>query len=315
MRRYLETFTRYLPLWTVLCGVLAYQRPDILAPLKPHIDWLFMFTMLGVGAVLNYEDFIPILKRPQSALLGTLTQFLVMPLAAFIIAKALRLSPTLTLGLILVGSVPGAMASNVISYLAKADVAYSISVTTTSTFLAPLLTPAFTYFFARTIISIPVLPMFFSIVKMVIIPLLIGFFIRRYFSRAIDKVSFIFPAFSTVFIALICGLVIALNKTKLSNISLMVFLAVFLLNAIGLYAGYKLGKIYGFDKKRRRTLSIEVGMQNAGLGAVLALKHFHPAVAIVPVLFATWCVITASILAEIWSKRRKQALLVSKFGA
>lgn len=261
-----------------------------------------MLTMLGIGAVLNHEDFLPILKRPQTALLGTFTQFMVMPFLGFMIARALRLPPALTLGVILVGSVPGAMASNVIAYLAGADVAYSIAVTSTSTFLAPLLTPAFTYVFARTIIEIGFWSMFFSIIKIVIMPLLIGFFIKSHFGRFVGKFTNVFPAFSTIFIALICGLIVALNKEHLLSVSIIIFLAVFLHNLLGFISGYSAAKLYGFDIKRRRTLSIEVGMQNAGLGAVLALKHFSAEAAIVPALFATWCVITASILAEFWSK-------------
>jgi BASS family bile acid:Na+ symporter len=264
-----------------------------------------MLTMLGIGAVLNYEDFMPVFRRPHLALLGTFSQFLIMPLSAFLIARALRLPPALALGLILAGSVPGAMASNVISYLAKADVAYSISVTTASTFLAPVLTPLFTYIFAHTIIEIRFWPMFFSIVKMVIIPLLAGFFIKRRFRKTIETFAAFFPAFSTVFIALICGLIVALNKDRFLEVSGIVFMAVFLHNITGLSGGYALGRLYNFGLKRRRTLSIEVGMQNAGLGAVLALKHFTSEVAIVPALFATWCVITASILAEIWGKERR----------
>lgn len=302
MTKILHSFTRLLPVWTVLLGIVGYFYPQALLPLRPHIEPLFMLTMLGIGAVLNYEDFLPIFKRPQTALLGTFTQFIIMPLTGFMIAKVLHLSPALTLGLILVGSVPGAMASNVISYLARADVAYSISVTSVSTFLAPLLTPLFTYMFAHTIIEIPFWPMFFSIVKMVIVPLLIGFFAKRYFRKTIDRVSAVFPAFSALFIAVICGLIVALNKDNLLSVSAMIFLAVFLHNLLGLAGGYAAAGVYGFDINRRRTLSIEVGMQNAGLGAVLALKHFGADVAIVPALFATWCVVTASILAEHWRK-------------
>lgn len=302
MNRLLHTFTRLLPLWTVLLGIAGYFYPQVLLPLNPHIEWFFMLTMLGIGAVLNFEDFAPIFKRPQTVLMGTFTQFIIMPLTGFIIAKVLRLPPALTLGVILVGSVPGAMASNVISYLAKADVAYSISVTSASTFLAPLLTPLFTYIFAHTIIEIHFWPMFFSIIKMVIVPLLAGFVIKRRFRRVVDKISAVFPAFSTLFIALICGLIVALNKSNLLGISALIFLAVILHNLAGLAGGYAAAEVYGFGIKRRRTLSIEVGMQNAGLGAVLALKHFGAEAAIVPALFATWCVVTASILAEIWSK-------------
>ncbi len=262
---------------------------------------MFAFTMLGIGAVLNFEDFLPVFKKPHLVLLGTLTQFGIMPAAGFIIAKSLNFPPQLTLGLILTGSVPGAMASNVISYLARADVAYSIALTSTSTLLSPILTPTFTYIFAHTIIEIKFWPMFFSIIKMVIIPLFIGLILKNMFKNAIFKFQEIFPAFSTIFIAFICGLIVALNKNYILGISLLLFTGILLHNFVGLVGGYAAGTLYRFDIRRRRTLSIEVGMQNAGLGAVLALKHFSEKVALPSALFATWCVITASILAEIWS--------------
>ena len=266
------------------------------------MEWFFMATMLGVGAVLNYEDFVPIIKKPHMVLLGAIAQFAIMPFAGFLIAKGLRLSPELTLGIILVGAVPGAMASNVISYLAKADVAYSISLTALSTFLAPILTPAITYFYAHTIVNVKFWPMFFSIIKMVIIPLLIGFSLKHYFKNTVEQFSHIFPAFSTLFIAIICGLIVALNRDYIMQVSAVIFAAVVIHNFAGLIGGYGAGTLYRFSNKKRRTLSLEVGMQNAGLGAVLALKLFSPRVALVPALFATWCVITASILAEVWSR-------------
>jgi BASS family bile acid:Na+ symporter len=145
--------------------------------------------------------------------------------------------------------------------------------------------------------------MFFSIIKMVILPLILGMGMKNIFREKLEKVIQVFPALSTVFIASICGLVVALNKNYLINITAMIFLAVFLHNLFGLILGYGAGKLYGFDQRRCRTLSLEVGMQNAGLGAVLALKHFSSQTAIPNAFFATWCVITGSILAEIWSRR------------
>lgn len=263
-----------------------------------------MITMLGIGVVLNPEDFFPIIKKPYLPLLGTLTQFVIMPLAAFLIAKILNLPPTLALGLIVAGAVPGAMASNVIAYLARADVALSIAVTTCSTFLAPVLTPVFTFIFARTYMHVDFFAMFKSIMLMVVIPLVVGLTFKKHFRKKIEKIQSVFPAVSTLFIAFICGLIVALNKDKLIDITGMVFLAVALLNLIGLLGGYGAGRIYGFDEKQRRTLAIEVGMQNAGLGAVLALKHFSAEAALPSALFATWCVITASILAALWNRKK-----------
>lgn len=284
--------------------IVGYIYPPALTIFRPYLDYMFMFTMLGIGFVLNPEDFIPIIKKPYLPLLGTLTQFLIMPLAAFCIAKALNLPAALALGLIVAGSVPGAMASNVISYLAKADVAFSIAITTVSTFLAPVLTPFFTFLLARTYMQVDFWAMFKSILLMVVIPLGVGLTLKHYFRKKIEKIQDFFPALSTLFIAFICGLIVALNKDKLSHITPFIFGAVVFLNMIGLLGGYGAGGIYGFDEKRRRTLAIEVGMQNAGLGAVLALKHFSAEAALPSALFATWCVITASFLAGIWGQKR-----------
>ena len=300
---FFERFTHLMPLWVVIAGMVGLFKPSLYYPFKPCTEWLFAFTMLGIGAVLNFDDFLPVLKKPHLVILGTLSQFAIMPLFGYIIAIALNMPKELFIGMIMTGSAPGAMASNVISYLAKADVAYSIALTSTSTFLSPLLTPALVYILAHSVIEVSLLQMAVSIVKMVIIPLAVGFTMKRAFGRRIEGMISFFPAFSTLFIAFICGLVVALNQQYILRISSLVFAGVFLLNLSGLLLGYGAGKVYGFDTRRRRTLSFEVGMQNAGMGAVLSLKFFSPQSALVSALFATWCVITASILAEIWSRK------------
>lgn len=297
-------FTGLLVLWTLIAVAIGYFYPPGLTIFKPYLDYMFMFTMLGIGFVLNPEDFLPIVKKPQLPLLGTLTQFAIMPVSAFLVAKVLKLPDEYALGLIIAGSVPGAMASNVISYLAKADVVLSISITTCSTFLAPVLTPAFTYILAKTFMHVDFWAMFRSILLMVVAPLVVGLTIKHYLRNYVMKIIDFFPALSTLFIAFICGLIVALNKDKLENVTLIIFMAIFILNAIGLSGGYLAGILYGFSENRRRTLAIEVGMQNAGLGAVLALKHFSAAAALPSALFATWCVITASVLAGIWGNKK-----------
>lgn len=295
-------------MWVLVAVAVGYICPKWLVVFKPFTEWFFAFTMFGIGAVLTLEDFEPVFKKPQMVLLGTLAQFAIMPFLGFLISRLLSLSPELALGVILVGAVPGAMASNVISYLAKADVAYSVALTSASTFLAPLLTPTFTYIFAHSIIQIKFWEMFFSIIKMVIVPLILGMTVKHYFKAKMEGAVKLFPAMSSLFIAFICGLVVALNKNYLAGVTFLIFWAVFLHNFFGLLFGYLAGSLYRFDFRRKRTLAIEVGMQNAGLGAVLALKHFSCQSALPNALFATWCIITASILAEIWSR---QKILVS----
>jgi BASS family bile acid:Na+ symporter len=190
------------------------------------------------------------------------------------------------------------------SYIAEADVALSVALTTGTTLVAPIVTPALMYLFAHEYVPVQFWPMMNSIFLMVIIPLLAGLAVRHRFYRYVERVRPIFPAFSTIFIASICGLVVALNRGSLGGITALIFIAVILLNLSGLVLGYGAGAVFGFDKRQRRTLAIGVGMQNAGLGAVLAIRYATPEAAIPNALFATWCIITAAVLAGIWSRKK-----------
>jgi BASS family bile acid:Na+ symporter len=206
-------------------------------------------------------------------------------------------------GLILAGAVPDAMAAGVMSYVAKADVALSVALTTGTTFVSPVVTPSLTYLFAREYVQVQFWQMLKSIMLMVIIPLCAGLAISHRFQRDIEKVRPVFPAFSAIFIALICGLVTALNRESLGHVTGIVFIAVGLLNFSGLILGYGAGVLFGFDLKQRRTLSLGVGMQNAGLGAVLAIKHASPEAAIPNALFAAWSLISTALLAGFWNRK------------
>ncbi|MFH1189134.1 MAG: bile acid:sodium symporter family protein [Candidatus Omnitrophota bacterium] len=297
--------TDYMVVWVVLTVALAYIFPQAFVPLKPCMEWFFACTMFGIGALLSVKDFEPIFKKPRLVLLGILAQFAIMPLAAFIIVRALNLPGEIAFGLILAAAVPDAMAAGVMSYVAGADVALSVALTTGTTLVSPVVTPALMYLFAREYIPVQFWPMFISIMLMVIIPLIAGLLVRHRFYKYIERVKPVFPAFSTVFIAFICGLVVALNKESLGRITAIVFYAVVLLNLAGLVLGYGAGFMFGFDKRQRRTLAIGVGMQNAGLGAVLAIKYASPEAAIPNALFATWCIVSAAVVAGIWSKSKE----------
>jgi len=221
---------------------------------------------------------------------------------AFALAKIFGLPPEIAAGLILTGSAPGAMASNVMSYIAKADTAYSISLTTVSTLLAPLLTPGLTFILARSRLEVPFWGMVVSVIKMVIVPLFIGFGVRHYLKEKLEKVLPVFPAISVTFIIFICALVIALNKDYLAKVTGVILAAGVVLNIFGMLAGYGVGSAFRMEVRRRRTLAIEIGMQNAGLGTVLALKHFGEKAAIPAAIFVFICIITASIMAEVWQR-------------
>jgi len=304
--RVLDFYTKYMAVWVVLVSGIAYFHSAPFAALKPFMNSFFALTMFGIGAVLRLEDFKRILKDPVIVLIGSVAQFTIMPLGAFFLSKFFNLPPEIALGLILTGSAPGAMASNVLSYIAKADVAYSVSLTSVSTLLTPIMTPTLTYILASSILEVNFWQMFFSLINMVIIPLIIGIMMRHFFNKRIEKILKIFPAISTTFIVFICALVIALNKGRLAQITGIVIFAVILLNLAGMLLGYGVGKVSRFSVKRRRTLSIEIGMQNAGLGTVLALKHFGPQTAVPAAAFVFVCIFTASIAAEVWRGKRPE---------
>jgi BASS family bile acid:Na+ symporter len=301
--RILKFYTKYFAVWVVVFGAVAYLWPKPFVSLKKLNETFFALTMFGIGAVLEVHDFKRIAERPVIVLIGVVSQFLIMPLGAFALAHLLELPPVMAAGLILTGSAPGAMASNVMCYIGKADTAYSVSLTTVSTLLSPVLTPGLTALLA-TKVPVPFLAMFRDAVLMIIVPLFIGFAVRHFFGRWINKIIAVFPAISATFIIFICSLVIALNKDRLFAASAAIGISVLALNLYGMSAGYGVGSIFRMERARKRTLSIEIGMQNAGLGTTLALAHLGPEAAIPAALFVFTCIITASVMAAVWQREK-----------
>ncbi len=307
-KKVLSFYTKYFAIWVVIFGAVAYLLPRPFVALRNYNEWFFALTMFGIGAVLEVEDFKRIVQKPIIVLIGCCAQFSLMPLGAFVLAKAFGLPQEVTVGLILTGSAPGAMASNVMSYIAKADTAYSISLTTVSTLLCPLLTPGLTFLLAGSTLKVNFWAIVLSVLKMVVVPLFAGFGVRHYFRKGIEKVLPIFPAISVTFIIFICSLVIALNKNHLVEVTGLILAAGVLLNLYGMAAGYGVGSVFKMDYRRKRTLSIEIGMQNAGLGTVLALKHFGEKAAMPAAIFVFVCIITASVMSALWQRRSTTAI-------
>lgn len=299
----LKAYSKYFTVWVIALGIVAYFWPRPFIAANPAMKWFFAFTMFGIGAVLKTDDFKQIALRPLIVLIGVCGQFIIMPFGAFAIAKIFKLPPEIAVGLILTGCAPGAMASNVICYIARADTAYSVSLTTAATLLCPIVTPGLTFLLANATMDVPFGAMFFDVIKIVVLPLLAGFGMRYILKERIEKIIEIFPAVSVTFIAFICALVIALNKDRLLMLTIPIFAAVLVLNIYGTSAGYVLGSVFRMTPARRRTLAIEIGMQNAGLGVVLALAHFGPAAAAPAAVFVFVCIITASILANLWQRQ------------
>ncbi|WP_316368741.1 bile acid:sodium symporter family protein [Candidatus Thiodiazotropha sp. CDECU1] len=299
----INQITRLFPLWAVLFSLMAFGKPDLFIDLKPAIVPLLGVVMFGMGMTLTWQNFTAVLKRPAAIGLGVVLQYLVMPLAAWVIAELLGLPPYLMAGLVLVGACPGGTASNVVCYLARGDVALSITLTTASTLLAIVATPLLTWLYVGQKVPVPVVSMLWSIFKIVLLPVMFGVVVNTLFGRRLAAVKHIFPLVSVLAIVVIIAIIVALNEGNLATLGISLALAVMLHNLVGLLSGYWLPRILGMDDRICRTLAIEVGMQNSGLGVALAVKYFSAAAALPGALFSIWHNLTGSMLAGYWSRR------------
>ncbi|MGJ8645326.1 MAG: bile acid:sodium symporter family protein [Marinomonas colpomeniae] len=291
------------PLWAILLSALAFFQPDLFVGLKTQIVPLLMVIMLAMGLTLHPTDFKKVLKSSKAVGVGVLLQFLVMPITAFGIAMIFGFDTELTVGMLLVGSVAGGTSSNIMCYLAKGDTALSISMTAISTLIGVLLTPFLVSLMIGTSVDVPVMSMLISLFKIVLLPVAAGVVINTLFSKLVRKAEPIFPYISMFAIVLIIAIVVALSSSKLVEVGLIVAAAVILHNAIGLTLGYWVTYLLGFDAKVCRTIAFEVGLQNSGLAAALAVKFFTPMSALPGTLFSVWHNISGSLLASYWSRR------------
>ncbi len=296
--------TRFFPLWALLFSLLAWLQPSLFADGKPLIVPLLSLVMFGMGLTLSTQDFQRVLKMPGVIALGLVLQYSIMPLTALLISRLLGLGPELTAGMILVGSCPGGTASNVICYLARGNVALSISLTAFSTLLSVFLTPLITLLLVDASIAVPADDMLFSIFIMVIIPVTLGLTLNQLFGEKIQALTPLFPAVSVTAIVLIIAIIIALNAESLLQLGALLALAVALHNLAGLALGYFAARALRCDSATSRTLAIEVGMQNSGLAVALAFKYFTASAALPGALFSIWHNLSGSVLASVFSRNK-----------
>ena len=292
-----------MALFVLLIGVVGAVRPQTLTWVGPYVGWLLGVVMFGMGMTLTFQDFKRVLQRPWEVLLGVAAQFLIMPLAAWFLVWLFALPPELAIGVVLVGTCPGGTASNVISYLAKGDVALSVSMTMATTLLAPVVTPTLTWLLAGSWIEVSFTAMMISIAQMVLLPLLLGLTAHHFFERTVEKILPVMPVVSVVTIVLLVGGVVALGAESLLDVGLLMAAIVVLHNAFGLVLGYGMARLFRLDSKKARTVSIEVGMQNSGMAASLAVLYFSPAAAIPGAIFSVWHNISGSIVANYFARR------------
>ena len=298
-------FNTFFPLWAILLSGAAFFLSEPFSSLAYWIVPLLAGVMFTMGLTLKAKDFQRVLRDPRPILVGVLLQFILMPLLAVVLAKMFGLSNQLTAGLVLVGCCAGGTASNVISYLARADLALSISMTVCSTLVGVIATPLLTGFYLSTTVDVDTTGMLFSIVQIVLIPVLMGVTLNHLFPAFIRPLTPQLPTLSILIILIIIAIVVALNSDSLLEIGALTLVAVLLHNLGGMCGGFYLSRILGFDTRQSHTIAIEVGMQNSGLGVALALEFFSATAALPGALFSVWHNISGSLLASKWSRKRE----------
>lgn len=295
--------TRLFPLWAALCSIFAYLNPAVFAPLKPYISEMLMLVMLSMGMTLKIADFTRVLKRPAPIVAGIGLHYLIMPLAAWLIARLLNMSPELQAGMVLVGCVASGTASNVMVFLSKGDVALSVTISALSTVVGIFATPLLAKLYIAASIAVPVVNMLKEILLIVALPIAIGVGINYFIPQQVKKIVPSLPLITMCVIILVLATVVSLSSDKIGiEIAIVVF-GVILPNGLGLIGGYWGGRLFGFDKSICRTLALEVGMQNSGLAAVLGTNFFGPMAAIPGAIFSLWHNISGSFLAGYWSTK------------
>ena len=305
MKRICDFIAKWMGAIVLIIAAISLLAPSSLAWIGTWvINPMLGVIMFGMGLTLSPQDFQIVLSRPKDILIGCLTQFTVMPLLAWGLTRVFALPPELAIGVILVGCCPGGTASNVITYLAKGDLALSVGMTAASTLLAPLLTPLLIWLLAGTMVDVHTSAMLLSIVYIVILPIVCGLLCQRFIPKMTQSVTPYLPAFSSIAVALTVGIVVAHNADRLMTAGWLVMLVVMLHNVFGLGIGYLVGRLLRLQHPKSVALSIEVGMQNSGLATSLAVMHFaaFPLATIPGAIFSVWHNISGAIAARIYSR-------------
>lgn len=300
-----DFFGKFMALIVLAVAALALFVPVTCTWIQTGwVNYLLMIVMFGMGLTLKLEDFKLVFTRPKDICVGCIAQFTVMPLLAFLLGKIFGLDAALLAGVILVGTCPGGTSSNVITFMSKGDVALSVGMTSVNTILAPLLTPAITWLLLRTTVTVDPMNMFLSIIKVVIIPIALGFIINKLFGQITEKLVTVLPTVSVIAICLIVASVVSHNSEKIFSTGIVVFAVVILHNLLGYACGFGLGKLLKLNVAKTKALSVEIGMQNSGLATSLAGTAFPDlAMATVPgAIFSVWHNISGAILANIYNR-------------
>lgn len=303
LRRLSVVLTRFMGVIIIAFSALALWQPWIFSWVAPHISAMLGIIMLGMGMTLHWQDFSHVLRHPRDLGLGLVVQFGCMPLLAFALCHVFALPPELAMGMILVGTAPGGTASNVLTFIARGDVAFSVAMTAAATLVSLLLTPPLTWLLGSVWVPVDMGGLFWSIVKIVLVPVLLGLLLHHFQRGLVDRLMPFLPLASALVITLVIAGIIAVNAQNILSAGPAIFAAVIAHNLLGLAVGWFAACRLRFAPPRRRALAIEIGTQNSGLATALALAHFTPAAAIAGALFSVWQNISGALLSNFWATR------------
>ncbi|MCU4530778.1 bile acid:sodium symporter family protein [Acinetobacter sp. P1(2023)] len=304
--RFTQFIQKTFALWVIVFAALALWQPEFFVWLKAYIPWILGIIMLGMGMTMTVDDFKGVLQSPKAVLIGVVAQFVVMPGLAFILCKLFNLLPEIAVGVILVGCCPGGTASNVITYMAKGNVALSVACTSVSTLLAPVLTPAIFYLLASQWLKIDAASMFISILQVVLLPIVVGLILRTWLKRQVESYIQVMPLVSVIAIVAIVAAIIGGSKAAILQSGLLILAVVILHNGLGYLLGFTAARFFKLPYADSKAIAIEVGMQNSGLGVALAAVHFaaSPITAVPSAIFSLWHNISGPALATYWASRK-----------
>jgi len=306
--RFTHFVQKTFALWVIVFAALALWQPEFFVWLKAYIPWILGIIMLGMGMTMTVDDFKGVLQSPKAVLIGVVAQFVVMPGLAFVLCKLFNLPPEIAVGVILVGCCPGGTASNVITYMAKGNVALSVACTSVSTLLAPVLTPAIFYLLASQWLKIDAASMFISILQVVLLPIVIGLILRTWLKRQVESYIQVMPLVSVIAIVAIVAAIIGGSKAAIFQSGLLILAVVVLHNGLGYLLGFTAARFFKLPYADSKAIAVEVGMQNSGLGVALAAVHFaaSPITAVPSAIFSLWHNISGPALATYWASKHKQ---------
>ena len=302
--------TRYIGVIIIIFSIIAFCWRDGFAWTTNYTSMFLGIAMFGMGLTIKMGDFQVVFSRPKEILIGCLAQYTVMPFLAWILAVVLKLPEDLALGVILVGCCPGGTASNVITYIAGGDVALSVGMTIVSTLVAPLATPSLVYMLAGAWVEVSFIAMVLSVVKVILVPVLLGILIRSILGKQIQKISELLPLISVVSIVMIISGIVAVNADKIISCGMLVLGVVILHNLCGMGIGLAAAKLLKVPYDKVTAIAIEVGMQNSGLAISLATANFaaNPLATLPGAIFSVWHNISGSVFAGIRRRGERQEI-------